>query len=41
VIGPATRRAWTNEPFAAEFEDLLAWRHAIYARERRAGSSAG
>jgi glutathione S-transferase len=33
-LGPATRRVWTHEPFAAQFEDLLAWRDAIYARER-------
>ncbi len=34
ALGPATRRAWTHEPFAAQFGDLLAWRDALYERER-------
>jgi len=33
-LGPATRAAWTNEPLAREFEDLLMWRDAIYAKHR-------
>jgi glutathione S-transferase len=33
-LGPATRRVWTNEPLAAEFADLIAWRDALYERHR-------
>lgn len=33
-LGPATRAAWTNEPLAEEFEDLLAWRDTVYAKHR-------
>ncbi len=33
-IGPATRKAWTNEALAGEFEDLLDWRDALYAKHR-------
>jgi glutathione S-transferase len=33
-LGPATREAWTNEALAREFEDLLAWRDAIYGKHR-------
>lgn len=33
-IGPATRAAWSDESLAREFEDLLMWRDAIYAKHR-------
>jgi glutathione S-transferase len=33
-LGPATREAWTNEPLARDFSDLLAWRDAVYAKHR-------
>jgi glutathione S-transferase len=33
-LGPATRRAWTEESLAAEFADLVSWRDAIYAEHR-------
>lgn len=35
ALGPATRAAWTNEPLAEEFEDLLAWRDTVYAKHRK------
>jgi glutathione S-transferase len=34
AIGPATRRAWTDESLASEFGDLLMWRDALYAKHR-------
>lgn len=34
-IGPATRRAWTQDTLAEEFADLLAWRDELYATHRR------
>ncbi len=34
AIGPAMRSAWTHEAFATQFADLLAWRDALYERER-------
>lgn len=34
-LGPATRRAWTNEELKAEFPDLVAWRDRIYDQHRR------
>jgi glutathione S-transferase len=34
ALGPATRSVWTHEPFASQFGDLLAWRDALYERER-------
>ncbi len=33
-LGPATRRAWTNETLGKEFEDLVKWRDVIYAERR-------
>jgi len=33
-LGPATRAIWSNEAFAAEYADLLAWRDALYERHR-------
>ena len=33
-IGPATREVWENVALAREFEDLLAWRDALYAKHR-------
>lgn len=33
-LGPAMREAWTNEPLARDFEDLVKWRDAIYAKHR-------
>jgi glutathione S-transferase len=33
-LGPGARETWTNEPLAAEFEDLLMWRDAIYRKHR-------
>ena len=35
ALGPATREAWTHPALAAEYEDLLGWRDALYARCRR------
>jgi glutathione S-transferase len=34
-LGRATRATWTDEALASRFEDLVAWRDALY-RERRA-----
>jgi len=34
AIGPATREIWTNEAVAAEYEDLVMWRDAIYRKHR-------
>lgn len=34
AIGPATRAAWSDDALAREFEDLLMWRDAIYAKHR-------
>jgi glutathione S-transferase len=33
-LGPATRRAWTNDAVATEFADLVAWRDALYEKHR-------
>jgi glutathione S-transferase len=33
-IGPATRDAWSDDALAREFEDLLMWRDALYAKHR-------
>ncbi len=33
-LGPATRRAWTIEPLAEEFSDLIVWRDRLYAEHR-------
>lgn len=35
TLGPATRRAWINEPFRQAFRDLLSWRDEIYQLHRR------
>lgn len=32
ALRPATRRIWTSEPLAAEFEDLLEWRDRLLAQ---------
>jgi glutathione S-transferase len=34
VVGPATRRAWTEPALAERFADLLAYRDRVYARHR-------
>jgi glutathione S-transferase len=34
-IGPATREIWENAAVARDFEDLIAWRDALYAKHRR------
>ena len=36
-IGPATRAIWENVALAREYEDLLAWRDAVYAKHRPSG----
>jgi glutathione S-transferase len=36
-LGPATRAIWSNEALARDFEDLLAWRDAVYASDRPGG----
>jgi glutathione S-transferase len=36
-IGPATRAIWENAALAREYEDLLAWRDAVYAKHRPGG----
>jgi glutathione S-transferase len=33
-IGPATRAIWENAALASDYEDLLAWRDAVYAKHR-------
>ena len=33
-LGPATRKAWTQEEIAAEFPDLIEWRNQLYERHR-------
>jgi glutathione S-transferase len=33
-LGPASRSVWTQPELAREFEDLLAWRDALYETER-------
>lgn len=33
-LGPATRRAWTNERFRHDYADLLAWRDMVYELHR-------
>jgi glutathione S-transferase len=38
-LGPGTRRAWTQEELASEYGDLVAWRDAIYEKQRRAESA--
>lgn len=35
-LGPATRRAWSNDTVAIEFADLVKWRDTIYAEHRSA-----
>lgn len=37
TLGPATREIWSNESLARDFEDVLAWRDAIYAKHRSPG----
>jgi glutathione S-transferase len=36
-IGPATRAVWENVALARDFEDLLAWRDALYTKHRPGG----
>jgi glutathione S-transferase len=36
-IGPATRAVWENVTVARDFEDLLEWRDALYAKHRPGG----
>lgn len=36
-IGPATRAIWENVAVARDFEDLLEWRDALYAKHRPGG----
>jgi glutathione S-transferase len=33
-LGPATSAVWTNEALARDFDDLLMWRDALYAKHR-------
>lgn len=33
-LGPATRKAWTDEELASEFETLLDWRDQLYESQR-------
>lgn len=35
ALGPARRRAWTEQTLASEYADLVAWRDALYAKRRR------
>lgn len=35
-LGPATRAIWQNEALAREYPELLAWRDALYAKDRLA-----
>lgn len=37
-LGPATRRAWTNERFRPDHADLLAWRDMVYELHRARAS---
>ncbi|MEQ9318241.1 MAG: hypothetical protein RIF41_03740, partial [Polyangiaceae bacterium] len=39
-LKPATRRAWTSEPLADRFSDLVSWRDGLYARHRRPRAAA-
>lgn len=36
-IGPATREIWENVVVARDYEDLLEWRDALYAKHRPGG----
>ena len=38
-LGPATRRAWTNERFRHDYADLLAWRDMVYELHRPRASA--
>jgi glutathione S-transferase len=38
-LGPATRKAWTQEELAAEHRDLIAWRDELYERHREPDAS--
>lgn len=33
-LGPATRRVWTQDLLAREFEDLIRWRDEVYRKHR-------
>lgn len=33
-LGPGTRAVWSNEAIAADYENLLAWRDALYEKHR-------
>jgi glutathione S-transferase len=33
-LGPATRRAWTRPRLAARYEDVVAWRDALFEKHR-------
>lgn len=33
-LGPGTRKAWTLEELATEFQDLIAWRDRLYEQHR-------
>lgn len=39
-LGPATRRAWSNERFRHDYRDLLAWRDMVYEQHRRRAAPA-
>jgi glutathione S-transferase len=39
-LGDATRRLWTDEELAREFEDLIAWRDALYEERAALGARA-
>jgi glutathione S-transferase len=34
-LGPATRKAWTDDAMSSEFGDLLGWRDRVYESHRR------
>jgi glutathione S-transferase len=36
-LGPAVRACWTRPALAAEYDDLVRWRDALYEQHRRPG----
>lgn len=38
-IGEATRRCWTRTDLASEFDDLIAWRDALFDKHRKTNRS--
>lgn len=39
-LGPASRRVWTHRELRDRFADLVEWRDALYAKQRRRATSA-